>query len=541
MHLDPPILALLLHAHLPFVRHPEHDDFLEERWLFEAIAEVYLPLLSVLEGLVRDRVPHRVALSISPTLLDMLDDRLLQQRFVRYLDLRLAFAARELGRTATDERLHRVVELHRDLLRRARETFVDELAGSLVPAFRRLRDAGSLELLTCAATHGFLPALAASPGAVRAQVAVAIEEFRRRFGHPPAGFWLPECGFLPGLDEVLAEQGVRWSVLESHGLLDATPPPVNGTFAPIVAPSGVAFYGRDVESSRRVWSATEGYPGDPAYRDFHRDLGFERPLDELRPLLPPTGVRVAVGFKYHRVTGPGTEKEPYDPDRAAEAVDRHAAHFVDACGRRLAAAAKLMRRPPVAVAPYDAELFGHWWFEGPAWLDRVARRIADGSAGFELGTPSDDLERHPVAQESMPSASSWGEHGYAGVWIAPGNDWILRHLDGACERMRAAANDMLGATGLARRALAQAARELLLAQSSDWPFLVSRGTAATYAESRVRTHLGRFARLHDDLRRGSLDEAWLAEVERRDDVFPEIDPGVFADKRRPGRVAPSPN
>jgi len=524
---NPPLLALLLHAHLPFVRHPEHGDFLEERWLFEAITEVYVPLLQVIEGLRRDRVPHRLALSLSPTLLDMLDDPLLQRRFVRHVDLRLEFAERELTRTAGDERLRRVVELHRELFRRARDCFVDEHGSSLVPAFRRLQEAGSLELLTCGATHGFLPLLAASPGAVEAQVSVAIAEHRRFFAAAPAGFWLPECGFAPGLDEVLARHEVRWSVVESHGILDAVPAPVHGTFAPVVAPSGVAFYGRDAETSRAVWSAAEGYPGNAAYRDFHVDVGFERPSEELRTLLPPTGDRVPVGFKYLRVTGAGRTKEPYDPDLAAERVERDAADFVDGLARRIGAASALMRRPPVVLAPYDAELFGHWWFEGPAWLDRVARRIADGSPGFELGTPSDDLARNPVVQQAMPAASSWGEHGDASVWIAPGNDWIPRHLDGACERMRAVATEMRGATGLARRALAQAARELLLAQASDWPFLISRGTAANYAEARVRAHLGRFARLHDDLRRGTLDEAWLAEVERRDDVFPEIDPEVY--------------
>jgi len=525
---DLPILALVLHAHLPFVRHPEHGDFLEERWLFEAIAEVYLPLLRVLEGLVRDRVPHRLALSLSPTLLDMLDDRLLQQRFVRHLDLRLDFAGRDIERTRGDVRFHRVAELHRDLLRRARTTFVDELECAVVPAFRRLQEAGSLEILTCAATHGFLPLLASSPGAVEAQVAVGIAEYRRFFGRAPAGFWLPECGFTPGLDEVLARHDVRWSVVESHGLLDASPPPVHATFAPIVAPSGVAFYGRDGDSSREVWSAAEGYPGDPAYRDFHRDLGFELPVEVLRPLLPPTGARVPVGFKYHRVTGGEAEKEPYDPQLAEVRADEHAARFVEARARRLSEAARLMRRPPIIVAPYDAELFGHWWFEGPIWLDRVIRRIADQAPGFELGTPGDDLALRPFAQEAMPAASSWGEHGHAAVWVAPGNDWILRHQDGACERMRAVATDLRGATGVARRALAQAARELLLAQASDWPFLISRGTAANYAEARVRAHLGRFARLHDDLRSGTLDEAWLAEIERRDDVFPGLDPAVFA-------------
>ena len=531
MEHDAPTLALVLHAHLPFVRHPEHDDFLEERWLFEAIAETYVPLLRVLDGLVVDHLPHRLTLSISPTLLDMLSDRLLQARCVRYLDLRCAFAEKQLRRNERDDRMQRVALLYRDLLARTRTFFVEALGCELVPAFRRHQESGGLEIIACAATHGFLPALRSQPAAVEAQIAIGIDEYRRFFGRDPLGFWLPECGYVPGFEEILARHGIRWFLVESHGLLEATPRPLYATFAPVITPAGVAAFGRDAESSRQVWSAVEGYPGDPFYRDFHRDLGFDLSLEDLDPLLPAPGVRVATGFKYHRVTGPGSEKDVYDPERAAERVEAHAAHFVAERTRQFAAAAAAMRRPPIVVAPYDAELFGHWWFEGPAWLDRVMRLVAQGDRGFSVGTPGDHLARHPVAQEATPAASTWGEGGHAAVWLSPANDWAYRHLDAAAERMVGLASAHRASSGDEREALEQAARELLLAQASDWAFLLSRGTAPDYARQRIRTHLGRFAKICDGMQGGGLDREWLAEIERRDDVFPGIDVTAFV--RRP--------
>ncbi|HZR80709.1 MAG TPA: 1,4-alpha-glucan branching protein domain-containing protein [Candidatus Binatia bacterium] len=521
-------LALLLHAHLPFVRHPEHGDFLEERWLFEALTETYVPLLSALHALARDGVPHRLTISLTPPLLNMLVDPLLQQRYVRHLDALISFSERELERTRGDGGLQRLAQFYRDLLRRTRRTFVDELEGNLVPAFRRLQDEGSLEIIACAATHGFLPLLRGCEAAVRAQVAVGVEEHRRFFGRDPLGIWLPECGFYPGLDAILAEHGLRYFVVETHGLLHAEPRPAFATYAPVVTPSGVAAFGRDVESSRQVWSASEGYPGDYDYRDFYRDVGFDLDYEIVRPLLPPSGERVATGFKYHRITGAGPQKDVYNPDWAAAKVNAHAANFTSARAQQISSVAERLGRPPIVLAPYDAELFGHWWFEGPQWLETFIRQAAYDQHEFALVTPGDFLAQHPVLQESMPAASSWGAGGYNSVWLAGENDWIYRHLDFAAERMSSLARRSPHAVGLELRALNQAARELLLAQSSDWAFIMSRGTVVEYAVQRTRAHLGRVQKLHDDIAAGAIDEDWLAIVEARDNIFPAIDYRVYA-------------
>jgi 1,4-alpha-glucan branching enzyme len=520
-------VALILHAHLPFVRHPEHQEFQEERWLFEAITETYLPLLDVFAGLERDRVPHRLAMSFSPPLLNMLADPLLQGRYLRHLDRMLAFVEDEVRRTRDEPAFQRLATFYRDLLRRARRSFVETHGGNLVNAFRQVQERGHLEILASAATHAFLPLLGAQESSVRAQVRIGLDEHRRFFGRQAEGFWLPEAAFHPELDRILSELGVRYVVVEAHGLLHAEPCPVFGTWAPIVSPAGIAVFGRDGESSAQVWSASHGYPGDFDYRDFYRDVGFDLDEQSVRPLLPASGERVATGIKYHRVTGRTDAKEPYVVERAQAKVEAHARNFVASRERQVDELATTMGHPPLVVAPYDAELFGHWWFEGPQWLDRTIRKAAYDQSTFALCTPLDYLARHPVLQESMPAASSWGEGGYNAVWLGGENDWIYPHLHRAAEKMSALARRFDDATGTSLRALNQAARELLLAQSSDWAFIMSRGTVVNYAVQRTRSHLGRFARLAHDIDRDAVDAAWLAEIEARDNVFPALDYRVF--------------
>lgn len=519
-------IAFLLHAHLPWVRHPDQEDFLEERWLFEAITESYLPLLAILDGLDADGVPVRIGLSLSPTLLGMLSDRLLRARYLRHLDRLVELAEKEERRTRDTPAFHRVAERYLERFVVARMQFLDRWQQDLAGAFRGFQERGLLEILTTAATHAVLPLLASCPGAVRAQIEVAVAEYRRFFGRTPAGFWLPECAWSPELEGELGRVGVRWTVVDTHGLTHATPRPVYGVYAPIACPSGLAVFGRDPESSRQVWSAEEGYPGDPWYRDFYRDIGFDLPEDYLRPYLPPTG-RVHTGLKYHRITGATDAKEPYDPDRARERVVEHVAHFVEARRLQIERLAQTMDRPPIVVCPYDAELFGHWWFEGPLWLDQVLRRLA-ATPGIELVTPGDDLARSPVMQRATPAASTWGWKGHHEVWLARQNDWIYPHLHATAERLQALVRRLGRPDERTRRALAQAARELLLAQASDWAFMLSRETTSEYAVQRTRESLLRCQRLCAQIERDAIDELDLAALEDRDNLFAALDARVLA-------------
>jgi 1,4-alpha-glucan branching enzyme len=513
--------ALVLHAHLPFVRHPEHAHFLEEDWLFEAITETYIPLLEMMQRLVNDGVPFKLTISITPTLCAMLQDELLRERYVQHLDLLIDLSRREVARNQNQPQLQRLSEFYLEMFSESRHFFVDECKCDLVAAFRQIRETGALEIIAGAATHGLLPIIQQqSHTAARAQVLIGRDVYVDLFGAEPVGFWLPECAYSPGLDSILQGANIRWFILDAHGLMFGQPRPQHGIYAPCYTPAGPAAFARDRDSSRQIWSAHEGYPGDPAYREFYRDIGFDLPMEHLGPLA--RDIRKFSGVKYHRITGRGMEKDLYDPAAAEKAADAHAAHFLEQ-RRRQIRELRALDFDPIIVVPFDAELFGHWWFEGPRFLELFIRKVAFDQDDFDLTTPSEYLSAHPTQQSIAPATSTWGEKGYLAVWLDPSNAWIYPHLHAAVVRLTELARKYArDASPFADRVLKQLTRELLLAQSSDWPFLMKTGTAKEYAAKRVTDHLGRFNKLHDQFVANEVDEKFLSDCEWRDNLFRKL-------------------
>src|ERR1700682_2738610 len=231
-----------------------------------------------------------------------------------------------MERNREDEPLRRLSEFYHTNFSDCRFRVL-EYAGDLLGEFRKLRDEGCLEIMATAATHGLLPLLQPSPEAVRAQVLGGCEVYRAAFGADPAGFWLPECAYAPGLETIMQEANLRWFIVDAHGLMFGEPRPRRGIYAPCYTAAGPAAFARDRDSSRQVWSATEGYPGDPAYREFYRDIGFELPGEYLWPG-SMSAVRKFTGIKYHRITDRAGEKELYDPAAAARVAEAHASHFL---------------------------------------------------------------------------------------------------------------------------------------------------------------------------------------------------------------------
>jgi 1,4-alpha-glucan branching enzyme len=521
-------LALVLHSHLPFVRHPEHDRFLEEDWLYEAITETYIPIIDVFDGLVNDGVDFRITMSLTPTLIAMLTDPLLQQRYVRHIKMLIELAEKEVKRTADQPEFNPIAHMYLDLFKNALHVFEKKYDRNLVSAFKKFQDLGKVEIITCGATHGFLP-LMMNQKAVRAQIMVAVEEHTRHLGRAPKGIWLPECGYYPGLDEILKEADIRYFFTDSHGLFHASPRPKYGVYAPVYCKSGVAAFGRDIESSKQVWSSVEGYPGDYNYREFYRDVGFDLDYEYVKPYLHPDGVRVNLGIKYFKITGSTNHKDPYIRQWALDRAADHAGNFLFNREKQVEWLAGVLRdRKPIIVAPYDAELFGHWWFEGPDWINFLMRKSAGDQKTVRLITPLEYLTENPTCQISNPSLSSWGYKGYSEVWLDSSNDWIYRHLHKAADRMIELARSFPHAEGLLLRALNQAARELLLAQSSDWAFILKTGSHVEYAVRRTKEHVLRFTRLYDDIKGNHIDEGRLEDIEYKDNIFPDIDYRVYA-------------
>jgi len=516
-------LCLVLHGHLPFVRHPEFEDFLEEDWLYEAITETYVPLVSVFEGLSNDGIDFRLTLTLSPTLISMLSDPLLQERYLKHINKSIELSKKEMERTAWQPEFRNLAGMYFNRFSSARDTFL-KYNRNLVFAFKKFQELGKLEIITCGATHGFFPLMDICRASVRAQVKVAVNHYESVFGRRPAGIWLPECGYHPGHDEIFKEAGIRFFFTDSHGVLHGSPRPKYGVFAPVYCKgTGVACFGRDLESSKQVWSSIEGYPGDYNYREFYRDIGFDLEYDYIKPYIHPDGVRINTGIKYYRITGTGNHKEPYVADWARDKAAAHAGNFMFNRQKQASYLKDLMGKPAIIVSPYDAELFGHWWYEGPMWLDFLFRKIACDQDEIRLVTPSEYLNENPRNQVITPSMSSWGYKGYSEMWLQGSNDWIYRHLHMASERMTGLVKMFPNAGGLNKRALNQALRELLLAQSSDWGFILGTGTHSSYAVRRTKDHILRFSRLYEDLKSNNIDESWLADIEYKDNIFAEID------------------
>lgn len=549
---------LALHSHLPYVlrhgRWPHGSD-----WLCEAALDSYLPLVSAVDALAAQGVRCPVTVGISPVLANQLADPHFRVEFRSFTDQRLA-ACEEARRTLPetgDGTLVPLVDFWEARLRRLRARF-DAEGGDIVAAFSRLQASGHLEVMTCAATHGYLPLLA-HDASVRLQLGVARAEHRRLFGRDPAGCWLPECGYRPrgwwspsrapnprhraGIDEALAAAGFRYFFTDAHlagagsalggyaevpigaerfdaARRDAARAGGGGASrtpyrAYLVGAAGhgspLAVLVRDPRSSMQVWSRDQGYPGDGSYLEFHK-------------------IRWPGGLKFWRVTSPHSDlgaKQPYEPAAALERATLHATHFASLLGGM--AGAGEARSEGVVAAPFDTELFGHWWFEGVDFLAALYRSLARGAAGgVRAATASEHLDRHAPGVTIDLAAGSWGAGGDDGMWLNDGTAWAWERLWRLEERFWRVVPALLAAPA-ARPALAQAARELLLAQASDWPFIITTGAVADYGERRFAGHAA-----DAELLVGMLEEASrgavlppqagsiVAEMERRDALFPGI-------------------
>ncbi len=520
----------VLHSHLPFVKHPEHDYFLEEHWLFEAITESYIPLLMRMKEMESDSIDFRLTISLAPPLLEMLSDEHLTEKYTKYLDRLITLAEKESTRLKKDREFLPVADYYRKRFSNIKSFFEGFLKRNVLNGYRYFNDLGKLELITSCATHGFLPLLRENSASIRAQISVAIASFQTHFGKMPEGIWLPECAYYEGLDEVLKNHNLNFFFLDSRGIMEGTPAPRYSVYAPVYTSSGVAVFGRDPLSSKQVWSGIEGYPGDPVYRDFYRDAGFDLDFDYIKPFISPDGERVFTGMKYYSITGDTDSKKPYAPGKALLKTDEHASHFHTERIKQAETLQPLMDRPPASISPYDAELFGHWWFEGPDFLSRVFREM-DKHGEIAAITPTEYLNMHPQNQVISPGPTSWGYRGYYDVWLNGDNDWIYRHLHFMADKLQELANKHADEEDILKvRLLNQLTRELLLAQSSDWAFLMTANTAREYSSRRTKEHINNFNTLLDAFLSGTIDLAVLEPVEYKNSIFDELDFRVFADQ-----------
>ena len=583
-------LSFTLHAHLPYVvNHGTWPHGIE--WLHEAAAETYLPLLRVLANLERDGIALNCNLNLSPILLEQLAHPVFKTEFPKYVERKIVAAREDEAYFLSVSESH-----YAELARFWQKYFTDALRDfealdrDIIKGFRHFNDLGLIEIITCCATHGYMPLLGTDES-VRAQVRTAVTTHQRHIGKHPRGMWAPECGYRPsglwnypvtqpdgspiapgfnriGVEQALSESDIDFFVVDTHLIEESarTPSPyellrgevasnsdepmtyndyrrlyqpyyVDGSYSPEDKQYPATVFPRDPSTGIQVWSGNFGYPGDGNYLDFHKK-------------------RWPGGHRYWSVTGPHVDmadKQPYDPKAAAERTKSHASHFVHLVWEALKAGMN-DTIPPILCSPFDAELFGHWWFEGPQWLEAVARTLHDYPIGIELISGSQYLDHYPRAGFIKMHEGSWGAEGTNHVWMNPDTSWTYAHIYPAELYLRdvcTAGNwkpDGGPAQPIAERIVKQLCRELLLLESSDWQFLITTGAARDYAELRFETHNDQFNELkslwqHFESGSPVTPEqiARLEAIELRDSIFPDIDPSLWATgSRQPRSHAPHP-
>lgn len=513
-----------LHAHLPFIGkrinygtagYWRPSGYVEE-WYHEALRETYIPLVNLFDTLLAEGVDFKLSMDISPTLCAMMRSPILQEEFLNYLDSLIALARTEVERTKREEPWYsEPAWMHLENFIGVKDTFL-RYGGELTRAFRKFQDLGHLEIVTCAATHGFLPLVGIYPEAIRGQVNTAVDDYECIFGRKPVGIWLPECAYAPGIEKILEEYGLRYFFSESHTVLLADSHVEFGVHAPVyIRGSSVAVFPRDQETGKQVWSGEEGYPGDPDYLEFH--------------------IRGGV-FKYNRITDrTGKRKEPYVRAWALEKAARHAQHFIENRNFRFEYIRNWFWKKPLVVATYDAELFGHHWYEGMWFLYFLLKKLYYDQNETELTTPSHYLAEYPRNQEIFPTPSSWGYKGTFDKWMYGSVSWMYEHMNNAVlemSRMARAASKKGELSSLLYRILQQAAREVNLAQNSDAAFNITNQHFVDRMKEMFFDNLDNFWRLSSMFWKriggGEIDEVELGILERRNPIFPAIDPMVYA-------------
>lgn len=510
-----------------------------EESFYECMAETYIPLLNIISELWQEGIAAKLTVGITPILCEQLSDQHLNAGFEKYIKGRIEAARKDearfspRGETPSPDRLH-LARFYLNLFESIYKDYTERWQRDVAGALRKFQELGAIEITTSAATHCFSP-LIETDSSLLCQYKTGVDSYKRHFGRAPKGCWLPECAYRPatgerpGIERWLYDNGLKYFFTESfvikggqtvqlrrdfgpYGMIEYIPVadrPETGldTFeAFYLKDYPVAVMGRHEQSGFQVWSAEHGYPGDGNYREFHKK-------DDQS------------GLHYWKLTSTKTDlgnKELYSPEAALARVKDNSDHYVGLLQQALTEQLKKTGEPGLVMVSFDTELFGHWWFEGITFIKEVVRKLKNYTA-VNMVTASEYLEASPPKRAIELPESSWGSGGHWQVWLNKDTEFMWPIIHAAEHEMeRLAVEHKDDKNTLTGRALQQAARELLLLESSDWPFLVTTGQAKDYAVERFHGHEERFRELVEMIDSGQIDEVKLKAIEDIDTCFPDI-------------------
>jgi 1,4-alpha-glucan branching enzyme len=551
--------TFILHSHLPYCRKAGRWPHGEE-WIHEALSETYVPLLDALYDLVAENCRFKLTIGLTPVLVEQLSDPLVLSHFQEFIKDKIMRAGNDKKRFEQNGELHCafLAEFYLNYYEHIEDVFTNRFGGNIIAAFKKIQDDGYVEILTSAATHGYLPLLERD-SSIYGQLKTGIDAYSRHFGRAPAAIWLPECGYRPafytskefgayikpGIEQFLAELKLGLFFSETHSVEGGDPvgkatgavigaygniprryvvprdkynePTLKTTFLPYWVQSvEVAVIGRNNRTGMQVWSADWGYPGDFDYREFHKKDGIS-------------------GLQYWRVTGARIdlgEKDYYHPEWAEQKVQQHSAHYAALVTDLINEFKANTGKYGIIAAAYDTELFGHWWFEGISWLKQVLKQLSESDV-VDLMTATEYITEHPPEDVLAIRESSWGQAGNHFTWMNVDTEWMWPLIHEAERKMENLVDLYPVVRGELSEILNQAGRELLLLESSDWPFLITTGQAGEYASNRFREHLDRFNKLVELAEAGKIDRESLnvcRDYYELDNIFPNMDYRVFGER-----------
>ena len=503
----------------------------EMNHLYESISYIYLPLLNMFASLEKDGVPFKIALVLSPVLCTLLKDPVIQQQYIAWLDGKIALGKSELERCTGDAAMCDIIKFHLEKAQEDRFCFTSVYGQDLLKNISEYQKKGCVELLATCGTNIFLPHYADMGEVLNAQIETGLYAHRSFFGERASGFWLPEMGYMPGIEHVMHTYGVDYTVLDARAFLFSDDTAEKGIFAPVTCSGDIAVFARDNRVDDEVFGE-KGYAAASVYCDVNRDIAFELTPERLEPFFRGATSRYASGYHYYNKNGERSGRASvYDPVCAAEQCEVDAASFFDKRLDVLMRAEALLPSSPVLshVCVFSSEQFLQHWHEGIAWLENVYRYAAGKPASFSFF--EDVLADQGYLQNLHPYCCAAIGAGYGETLVANKNNRILRHARKASERMIDLAERFPDDTGLKARLLNLSARELMLAQSCTWANMIWEGTFPEYAEARFTESIAAFINVFESLGANTVSTEWLTSYEAKYPVFPWINYRIFSKKR----------
>ena len=515
-------LVINLVAHRCFIRHLEEEKLPQNELLFSAISNTYLPLLNMFANLEAEGIPFKVNMVVTPTLATMLADPVIQQQYIEWENKLISLGQAELGRYQKDSVQYKLAERYLNNEIKNLKDFQETFNQDILSKISYYADKGCIELMATAATCAFFPHYMDIPEALQAQIETGLQVHKKYFGLAPEGFWIPYMSYAPGIEHLIRPYGFSYSILDTHGILFATPKPEAGIFAPVRCRNSLAFFGRTNEDLNL-------FRGKKIYRNQDRDLGFEAERDYLENALGKTVSRFSTCYRYW--SGNTSDDAWYDIDAAMEQAEADADAFIAEKKEKLCAAEKACGdRTLSMVSCFDINIFGTLWYEGIYFLEKVFRKLAEQD-DITLSTCSELVDKQTNLQRVAPFPCATNGAGYGEDLIDISNAWMLRYVRKAADRMVDLTSRFTDDTGLKARTLNLAAKEVLLAMSGDWPRMLHDGEMPDYAEERFKESISAFTTVYDSLGSNSISTEWLTRIEKEHTLFPEMNYHVFSTKK----------